>query len=107
MDTPQPGAGPKMEPEVWDIRSRLQENFLRVSALFDEMGALADTREKLAAVAELRRHIELAGKTLERTADREGLMKLQSAILALLEQADPEMRDRLAEALSKGLEEVS
>jgi len=96
-----------MEGEVWDIRNRLQENFLRVQALFDQMDPEAHASEKLAAVAELRRHIQLAEKTLERTADREGLARLQSAILSLLEQADPDLRDRLAEALSGDTEDAS
>jgi len=107
QEMPQPGAGPSMEGEVWDIRNRLQENFLRVQALFDQMDPEAHASEKLAAVAELRRHIQLAEKTLERTADREGLARLQSAILSLLEQADPDLRDRLAEALSGDTEDAS
>ena len=99
---PPPNAGPLYPQPVWDIRNRLQENFRRVEALFEQIAAEDDARGRLAAVAEMRRHIELAEKTLERTVDRDAQRDFEEAVLAALESVDVMVRQKVIDALHAG-----
>lgn len=49
-------------PEVWQIRIRLQENFNRVEAVLKKLEQNDDAKIQLAAAAELRQHIALPPK---------------------------------------------
>lgn len=85
---------------VWDVRSRLEENFRRVGELLREMEVAAEPKDRLAVAAELRQHIALAERALELAARAQAVREFEETVLDVLAEADPALRRRVVEELN-------
>ena len=73
---------------VWNVFERLQENFERISGILRRIEAEdGDSRIRIAAAAENRKHIELAERLLETALRVEAQRKFEEFVLNALSRA--------------------
>jgi hypothetical protein len=85
---------------VWDVRERLEENFRRVEAMLTEMQIQEDGRLRLAAAAELRKHIALAESTLAVAVKAETQRLFEETVIAAIAEVGPALRRKVIDRLN-------
>lgn len=96
-------SGPPESPAargVWNVRDRLEENFGRVETLLQEMETESDSKMRLAAAAELRRHIAEARGTLDIASRTDAVRAFEQIVISALEAASITVRRRVMDALN-------
>src|SRR5207248_2544837 len=89
------GQGETMPTIVFDIHSRLEASLKGMEDMLKELKEHEDPRVRLAAAAEMRHHIALAGKTLETALHAEALKEFQAGILEALAEANLPVRRKI------------
>ena len=96
-----------VRPVVFDIHGRLDSSFREIEAMLHELKQNADPRVRLLAMAEMRRHIQLAGRTLETAIKAEAVREFQAGILEALADAGVKVRRKVIGLFEvRGEEEV-
>ncbi len=80
---------------VFDIHGKLAESFSNVEEILKQLTNDADPRVRLAAAAEMRRHIRLAAQTLETAMRAEALKDFQAGILEALAESRVTIRRKI------------
>lgn len=84
---------------VWQIRRSLNASYRVVLSVLESLEAEDDPRPRLAAIAEVRRHIALAQQVLRDGARADAVREFERAVLDVLAGADETLRQRVIEAL--------
>ena len=79
----------------FDISGRLERAFGEVEKALEEMKGHEDWRARIAAMAEMRRHIALASRTMEIAMRAEALKEFQRGVLEALAEAGVTVRKRV------------
>ncbi len=77
---------------VFDIHGTLAESFGEMRLILEEMKKNEDWRARLAAMAEMRRHIALASRTLEIALSAEAMVEFQRTVIRALAKAPATVR---------------
>src|SRR5438128_3101627 len=79
----------------FDIHARLETSLKGMEDMLKELKQHEDPRVRLAAAAEMRHHIALAGKTLETALKAEALKDFQASVLEALANAKLPIRRQI------------
>ena len=88
---------------IFNIGARLQQNFARVESILRSIQDETEWQARIAAAAELRRHIELAQKTLEAASRVEAVRAFEIAVMNILEESGAQIRQRVIAKLNHRL----
>ena len=80
---------------VFDIHGELRESFEKVKAMLRDAEAQGEMKDKIAAAAELRKHIALASRTLEVAIRADAVREFQAEIIEILADAGVVVRRRV------------
>ena len=87
--------------DIFDITSRLQDNFQRVETILRNLESKPDNpRAQIQAAAELRKHIQVARATIEAAVNQQAIEVFKEVVLKALDVADSRVRISVMKTLA-------